>query len=380
MTKMKWEQKMEQLIEEKSLCVEPEKREWYKQCMKEGVPFSYAAHGVMIGDAEWVVCFRSENETEKYNGSLDDPDSIVWNGKTLSEQYGWLFTWAKAVINGGKQESGNRDRSYSRNLIVPLFKYGNHVSRLVVKSLFVNTIKLRFQITYLDDPGVCENLYVNVPFNEINDIGRIKGYIREQLEKEAEPEKLLAFLNGEIDMDVDMTGYTLDVAKLRKDQLLKLAATDEEVARYKSYRADSEIISSEKLWRKEEIRSEAATQFARYLVLYCLCEDIESIDKLLAAYEAEDMTEGFEYNLYEKWAFRQIHAYLLKDAAQIKEDWMKLFGSKDGTYKDYYVGEGRYTKIDRQMAADLMERLRKNTQLLSDDVLYHRVMEITKGI
>lgn len=381
MVKTKLEQKVEQLIEEKSFCVKSEEREWYKQCMKEGFPFSLAVHRVCIGPMEQVVCYRSEYEAEKQKESLEDLDLVVPQGVTLSKQYGWLFTRVKNAINDRKQEWGDQDRSYSRNIMIPLFKYGNAASRLVVKALSLNTIKLRVQIDYLDDPGVSTKLYVNVPFSDINNISKIKEYIQREIEKEAGLDwDFYSIVNREVDMDADMVGFTLDVTKLSKVQLLKLAITDEEVAWHKSYRADREVISSEKLYRREEIRSEAATQLARYLVLYCLCQDIESIDKLLAAYEAEDLTEGFEYNSYEKWAFRQIHAYLLKDADMVRADWIKLFGSKDGTYKDYFVADSPRTKITRQMVADLMERLRKNTPLLSDDRLYHRVMEITGRI
>lgn len=378
MRKTKLEQKIDQLIEEKSLCVDLDNREWRKQCMKMGIPFFQAAHNVFIGPAEAVVCFRSESEIEK--GRSEVSDLHVPDGETLSDQFEWIFTRVNAAINDREQEFADRDRSYSRSIVVPLFKYGNHTSRLVVKKLCLNTIKLLVQITYLNKPDSCTKLYVNVPFLEINHAEKIKESIWRELEAEVGSEKSFSDMDDKIDIDADIVGFTLDAAALKKDQLLRLAYTQEDIGWHRSYRTDKEVISSEKLWCKEEIRSDAATQLARYLAVYCLCDDMASINKLLAAYEAEDMTEGFEYNVYEKWAFRQIHAYLLKEPDNVRKDWMKLFGKKDGTYKDYFVAGGSSTKIDRQTAMELMERLRKNGQLLSDDRLYHRVMEITKSM
>ena len=119
-----------------------------------------------------------------------------------------------------------------------------------------------------------------------------------------------------------------------------------------------------------------ATEFARFLALYCLCGDMESMEKLMAAYEVQDLAKGFVYNIYEEWALREVYKHLKEHSQQVRVDWTNLFSQANGPYGDYFVGVS--PTIERAKVMELIQRLRNNSQLLANDELYYRVMEITR--
>ncbi len=367
-----------------------------QQRMEKGEPFSTVFYKVPLGESKREVCFRSQDEGAQTENPQGGPGGIVIDGDTLLEQYQRIFNRATISINGREKSAGDADKSYSKSILVPLFKYGNAASRLVVKSLYLNTVKLLVQISYWEDRGdrdgemypaggetkrYCKKWEeVDVPLRYINHAGKIKECIRDKVNpslfpRETGPEGIACVINSEEEIDADMIGFTLDAGALSKKQIGKLAFPMDEIGWRKSFRADREIISSERV-DPQEIQSKAATEFARFLTLYCLCEDGEAMERLMAAYKARELTQGFTYGIYEEWALQQVYTYLCEHSRQVREEWMHLFDRKDGPFGEYFVGFG--FQMEKIRGMELIQRLRVDTQLLSDDELYHRVVEITQ--
>lgn len=286
---------------------------------------------------EDILCFRSESRSEylKVNHSLpsdthDDADKFD-PSETLQAIIRYIFEDARNAINNRKDENiGSPNaiterrgfaKSYSKSLIVPLFKYYNDNPLLSVCKLKTNTLLLRAKVLCFDrcppydangdEKGRyhSEELEIELPLKDINNIIAISQTVELALQNSG------SNVVNIVDIDIQILGYTLDVSPLKCEHFYKLSFPLKERA---SFQTDSEILNDYVIPSYTIKRSETI-QLIRILTLLYIGKDLESYQKLLCAYQSGVFNQWVEFSVDEQTAVEEISSYLQSALCTDKE-------------------------------------------------------------
>lgn len=363
-----------------------------------GESLLWLKYGVRFKDSKATLLFRSESNKEQYIEYSQTYSSI-----TLDKEIGNIFDRIIHAINNSNDL--DKDRSYSKSLVVPLFKYANESSRLVIKNLITNTIRLLVTISCYDwswyepdkydDPEDLQNTQsdryhgeifeLDVPINDINNKEKIKDMIYDYIYKypigpcELDEECHTIYFMDIDNIDIDIIGFTVDVSGLTKNQIYSISNSDTQVGLHKSYRTDQEVISDTNLY-DSELLSMQDTVFARIAVLLTLTKNNNIIEGFIEYYNS---IRDKNVSKHISKTIDILIEYIRSNSNIIIEDWVKIFSrlDRDGVskvYPLYYLGYEGVGNIQR--IKEIITYLINNTHLLDDKYLTLRAIELLEII
>lgn len=348
-----------------------------------------------FGEPTEELCFRAEGDPRpqiQYQPSGD-----------LSGQYNSVFKDVISAING--QETPNV-RSYSKSLVVALFKYiGKSPSTnstppvLAVKYLKANTLTLTFKIDHLDwiregtvngvsgvVPRTVGYVKIDIPINDINNKNAILKSLPRQVILDAVSNTRFyctekCDMRYHIDMDrihtvaylVGIQDFTISAYNMTKKKLelpcFLSRGEDgvyEKIWSHKSFATDMEILSSVDL-KSDEILDRNTTEYLRLLTLFKIfCENkaYEIFKRKYApvivnAYRTELVTKHLEA--------KNCSDELLNDYREI------LCKTEDSMIRNLYC----VTNFTRSALKDVLNRLHCDSKRpLSNEDMYNYAVSL----
>lgn len=363
-----------------------------RQKLKAGHDFADAVYYIDIKRPGPVLCFRSEGDVGIGNKECTDCEATERYAQDLEREYRSIFLRLIKAMNNSRDNP--YDKSYSKGLIAPLFKYCGKNSQLVVKELKLNTIKLlvKLDLFYWDGEGRTaydqygneidryseEIIEVDIPLDDLANPKRI----REAIDKEiyacpigpyGTDEEDNIFYRMDIDnIDIAVAGFTVDVSSLSRDSIVTLSRGWTGITWHASYQKDQEVISNEYIGSWETF-SVVMTEYIRILVLLAVFGLDAELDEAIKLYKTD--TALFTHDSNEQKNFEKILDYI----KPCKEDDYKTLlcvrskkGKGDKVYPDYYVEQFTKDKL-KEMITSLYEG---SSNVITNKELYNRIMQI----
>lgn len=342
----------------------------------DGRPFVkyYLSHeSTLIPEVK--LCFRAE-ELEKHLQGRPAPCSSEIECKPLGSLKSAIedvFTEVRNTVNGRRDRTA---KSYSKYLIIPLFKYPRPV--LYVRKIRTNTLTLEFKVQ------VCEQrakdlfyrhevaLPIDLPLKDINDLTAIDEIVTKALACDDRP---LTKDGNKIDI-VGIWGYAIDVSQLCRDDFGSLTGTS--LGMHKSFRVDGEVVT-DCAAPHYVVEASETLQFIRLLTLLAIGEDHDSFQKLMDAYRSGALEQWIPPDPQEQEAVERIYEHLEANWQEEGDAYDEVFekGEASSRYPAFTIVWGGVRNLLKWgRLYGLIAKIRAKTELFKNEGLYQAMAEI----
>lgn len=278
---------------------------------------------------EKCLCFRAE----VYDADINqDNNPYFFDFKFLVDT---MMGKIKNAVNDNKENSVEC-KSFSKGLIVPLFKY--KCNRLIITELKLNTVYMVLMFEYLNNEQQkkYETINVRVPMCKLYSWqAYLEGFTQEL-------EKLSKLIEKDVeinDLHICYMKFVLDISQIERNGFSSYFCAQNGLKARASYRKDKEIISTDYGNIKYDIKNRKLIQLMRFFYILSIANLDEKfrqvMEDIIHNRYPEILTLSLEENSMMKWFLAYMSGQTLKSEQILYE---KDFFS--GYHKVYYGEKG----------------------------------------
>lgn len=370
-------------------------------CLAGKISLLNIIHRTSFDESTVVTCFRSEDVSKIDN--VFSQDNKMWDltikSNSIEENLQDTFRHVRDAVNNSK-DSEYEVRSYSKFLGTSLFKYGNDRNALIMKDLNLDTLDIQFLLSCRNwigegdisydqfgnevDRYYTEDIDVTIPIIKLTSKKSIRDILEEYLYYRVEGQSDISY-EYSIMRDVenvellDIVGFTIDASKLSRQNISSILPYEKTFGMRKGYKIDSEVISTDSLYKATIVKNNKLIQLLRILFLLRLCKDNNSYNRLLDKYNSNYFHNITQESQDEHNNILKILEYLDRNIENERDNYTRVFGTESNdklVYPYFYIP---YYKLDKtENIHDLIDKIHAETILLADDELFNKAKQIYK--
>ena len=386
--------------------------------IRNGSPLFKTVFGVDLEPRD-ILCFRSEKRDNDHQKNIipfctiydsDEIETGLSDSLDLNKELLQVFRSVRDAINNN---SNSKDKSYSKHLVIPLFKYTENDPVLYIRGVRTNTLVLLVKLTCFDWVETYDNqgnenpryhdekLIVTLPINDFNNFYAVDLSVDQELEEmPVGPYGVSENGNHHFPMmDIDdveilkILSYTIDASELTRDNFKGMFEDKKIIRGRASFQADGEIIT-DCVTYDYMIKCSETLQVLRMLTLLYLGEDFESYQKLFNAYKSGVLNRWCDENACEQAALDIIINHLkIQHETELGKyieylcnqgSWLRAYRNEDGVLippklfctKEYKPGDKYYNKKYVGELYRWIKQLHEDTKLFENEELYNMMKRI----